>query len=311
MSKDIEINITNIYFKKAINKKIDDKDPEIIAWERIDNDGFDYQLMHSFPSVGDNIKKKKFFAVKDYERALFFNKGQLVGVLKGGIYKIEKKARVKGTQIVWIDSSLIEIPWGIPQSAGIPTKDGYMVGLFGDLKLKITDVKTFYNDIIAGKTEWRVQDLKLWIITLLHTSLRDIFKKYEAKRILLEERERVLNLIISNVTEEFLRYGLELETINIIGVKAPEGIDNLYNQAKIKTEILSESKTFNIENLLREKKDCEERIKNLKRKLKQQQDLLLEDRITQEKYEVKKKKIQSFIEETEQEILKLEEKINN
>ncbi len=280
-------------FKKIKDKKFKDYDPEIIAWQRETKEGLETPLMYLFPQPGDNIKEKKFFAVKDYEKTLFYNKGELIGVLGGGVYELEKKARIKGTEIVWIDTSFTEIPWGIPQSEGIPTKDGYIVGLYGDLKLKISDVKVFYNDVVAGTKIWTVQNLKEWIVSLMHTSLRDIFKTYTAKSILLEDRERVINLITSKVTEEFLRYGLELETLNVIGIKAPDDAEKLFKEDKERIEYFA-----------KQKKNLQKRIEELKNKLKEQQDLLLKDKITQQDYNKKKKQIQMFIDEVQDELKK-------
>jgi len=280
-------------FKKIKDKKFKDYDPEIIAWQRETKEGLETPLMYLFPQLGDNIKEKKFFAVKDYEKTLFYNKGELIGVLGGGVYELDKKARIKGTEIVWIDTSFTEIPWGIPQSEGIPTKDGYIVGLYGDLKLKISDVKMFYNDVVAGTKIWTIQNLKEWIISLLHTSLRDIFKTYTAKSILLEDRERVINLITSKVTEEFLRYGLELETLNVIGIKAPDDAEKLFKEDKERIEYFA-----------KQKKNLQKRLEELKNKLKEQQDLLLKDKITQLDYNKKKKQIQMFIDEIQDELKK-------
>ncbi|MFX1257788.1 MAG: SPFH domain-containing protein [Promethearchaeota archaeon] len=284
-------------FKEIKGKKLKDQDPEIIAWRREEKGALSTPLMHSFPQPGDTIKNKKFFAVKDYEKTLFYNKGELIGVLGGGVYELDKKARIKGTEIVWIDTSLNEIPWGIPQTEGIPTKDGYVVGLYGDLKLKINDVKTFYNDVVGGTKMWIVQDLKKWIIGLLHTSLRDIFKNYNAKNIILEDRERVVNLITSKITEEFLRYGLELETFNVIGIKAPDDTQELFKTDKYRADYLA-----------RQRKDIQGRIEELKNKLKEQQNLLLKDNITQEDYDKKKKQIQVFIDEAQEELRRIDEK---
>lgn len=280
-------------FKEIKDKKFKDHDSEIIAWQRESKEGLETPLMYLFPQPGDNIKEKKFFAVKDYEKTLFYNKGELIGVLGGGVYELEKKARIKGTEIVWIDTSFTEIPWGIPQSEGIPTKDGYIVGLYGDLKLKISDVKVFYNDVVAGTKIWTIQNLKEWIVSLMHTSLRDIFKTYNAKSIILEDRERVINLITSKVTEEFLRYGLGLETLNVIGIKAPDDAEKLFKEDKEKI------KYFN-----KQKKNLHTRIEELKNKLKEQQDLLLKDKITQQEYNKKKKQIQMFIDEVQDELKK-------
>lgn len=281
-------------FKEIKGKKFKDYDPEIIAWQRETKEGLETPLMYFYPQPGDNIKEKKFFAVKDYEKTLFYNKGELIGVFGGGIYELDKKARIKGTEIVWVDTSFTEIPWGIPQSEGIPTKDGYIIGLYGDLKLKISDTKVFYNDVVAGTKIWTVQDLKQWIITLLQTSLRDVFKIYKAKSIILEDRERVINLITAKVTEEFLRYGLELETFNVIGIKAPDNAEKLFKEDKERIEYFS-----------KQKQDLQTRIEDLKIKLKEQQDLLLKEKITQEEYDKKKNQIQMFIEEAQDELKKL------
>jgi len=285
-------------YREIEGKKFKDKDPEIISWQREDKGVLETPIMYSFPQPGDNIKNKKYFAVKDYEKTLFYNKGELIGVLSGGVYELDKSARIKGTEIVWIDTSLTEIPWGIPQSKGIPTKEGYIIGLYGDLKLKISNVKMFYNNVVAGTKVWKIQDLKEWIISLLHTSLRDIFKSYTAKSIILEDRERVINQVISKVTEEFLKYGLDLETFNVIGIKAPED-----------TEILFEQDKDRVEYFTKQKKDLQNRIEELKSKLKEQQDLLLKDETTREDYEKKKQQIQMFIDEAQEELKKIEDKI--
>lgn len=309
MSKDIEINILNVYFKEIEGKKFKDDDPEIIAWQRIERENFKTSLLYSFPQPGDRIKDKKYFAVKDYERALFYNQGTLVDILRGGIYELDKKARIKGTEIVWIDTSLIEIPWGIPKKHGLPTKDGVTIGLFGDLKLKISDVKTFYNEIVAGKKEWVIQDLKNWIMSLLHTSLRDIFKSYNVKQVILEDRERVINLITSKITEEFLSYGLELETFNIIGIKTPEDIQEVLDQDKEKMKVMSQVSRGNLEDLILQKEELQLRMKELKDKIKELQDKLLRDEINSEEYGKKKKQIDLFIEETEQDLNKIDNQL--
>jgi len=310
MSKDVKINVLNVYFKEIKGKKFKDEDPEIIAWQREDRGNLDTSLLYFFPQPGDKIKDKKYFAVKDYERALFYNQGAFVNVLRGGIYKLEKKARIKGTEIVWIDTSLLNIPWGIPLKNGIPTKDGCMVGLHGDLKLSIQNTKTFYSDIVAGKKEWTVQDLKDWIMSLLHTSLRDIFKKYSVKYIILEERERVINQITAKVTEEFLRYGLELESFNIIGSKTTEDVQKLLEQDKEKSIAVAQVCKDVLDDLIQNKNDLQIRIKELDAKKKALQDNLLNNEITQTEYENKKHQIEIFINETQEELKKIDEVIS-
>ncbi|MHA1458452.1 MAG: SPFH domain-containing protein [Promethearchaeota archaeon] len=254
-------------YKEWKGKVVVDVNPEIISWQRGDTGSKNDRILYIFPQPGDNIKDKKFFAVKDYEKALFYNKGELVGVLGGGVYELEKKAKIKGTEIVWIDTSFIDIQWGIPQSNGIPTKDGIFIGLHGDLRLKIYDVKLFYTDVVAGKGAWGVENLKEWIMSLLNSSLRDIFKNHQAKQVVLEERERVINLVIAKISEEFMRYGLELETLNIIGVKASEGTEKLFEVEKERGKISNEIEILRLKKELEaQKMDLESTKKAYKRK---------------------------------------------
>jgi regulator of protease activity HflC (stomatin/prohibitin superfamily) len=295
---------------KEVKKKIKDLDPEVISWQREDKIHLEVPLLYIFPQPGDKIKDKKYFAVKNYEKALFYNKGEMIGVLGGGIYELDKNARIKGTEIVWVDATINEVPWGIAQSEGLPTKDGYIVGLYGNIKLRINDAKIFYNDIVAGKKNWMLRDLKDWIMSLLHTSLRDIFKKYNAKEIILEERERVINLITSKISEEFTKYGLEIEAFNIIGIKPPEDIESLYSSEKEKTETLVELSKMELEKIKEQKIEIQNRIKELKAKLKGIQDQLIDNKITNEQFEAKKEQIQKFLNDKEEELKKVNQLIS-
>ena len=60
-----------IFYRIIEGQKPKDNDPKIIAWQRKSQKGVNAALIYSFPQAEDNIKDKKFFAVKDYEKALF------------------------------------------------------------------------------------------------------------------------------------------------------------------------------------------------------------------------------------------------
>ncbi|TXT63149.1 MAG: hypothetical protein BAJALOKI1v1_780012 [Promethearchaeota archaeon] len=240
-------------FKRAKNITYQDQDPRIIAWHRNDQ-GPDTAIMHIFPQPKDTMKNKEFFAVKEYEKALFYSKGELVGIIGGGIYELDKKTKIKGTEIVWIDVSLNEIPWGIPQSSGIPSKNGIIVGVHGDLKFRISDIKTFYQDVVAGGKIWTKRDIQLWIRGLLRTSLRDVLKNLDAKEILLENREHIHLTMLSKLTEEFLTYGLELENFNILGIQPPDDMDSLYTLEQEKSKYAEELELLNLKKELEAKK---------------------------------------------------------
>lgn len=285
---------------KLWKKNKDDEDSdEIISWKREDKELLERPIIYSYPQLGDNIENKEAFAVRDYERALFYNKGELIDSLAGGVYELDKEDKITGTEIVYVDTSFIEIPWGIPLKNGVPSRDKFKIGLYGDLKLRISDVKKFYNDVVAGKKDWTVQVLKDWILSLLWTSIRDIFKNYLARQIIREERERVINLVASKVTEEFIQYGLQFESFNILGEKPEEG-----------ALAVDEACRDDIKKCIEEKETIQDRIDKLKKDLDGLQDKLLDSEITQAEYDEKEKLITGFIAAKENELESIQKKIS-
>jgi membrane protease subunit (stomatin/prohibitin family) len=291
-------------YKKIEDRQFKDRDPEVIAWQKDARGELDSPLLYSFPQPGSNIKKVRYFAVRDYEKVLFYNKGTLIGDISSGIYELSKDARIKGTQIVWIHIAKIQIPWGIPIRNGIPTKEGYEVGCHGNIEVRISDPETFYNTIVAGKKEWIVQDLKNWIMSLLHSSLRDIFKNYNLKQIKLEDRERVINLVKSKVAEEFSEYGLQLDSFNIIKIIVPENLQEVVDHDTDKALIVTQTKKDDLDDLISQKQNFQERINELNERINTLQDDLLDGQLSQEEFDNKKQQTHKFISE-------LQEKINN
>lgn len=290
-------------YREIKEKKFEPHKSDMISWEREDKPGVVNEIIHIYPQPKDDIKKKKYFIVKDYEKVLFYNKAELVDVLGGGVYELDKKDKMKGLELVWIDTSFIKIQWGITQTEGIPTKDGVFIGLHGDLNLKITSPKIFYHDVVAGCKNWNIEDLKNWIKGLMHTSLRDIFKNYTAKEVLLEDRERVLNQSSSKMVEELLRYGLELDSINVLGIKAPEGTEKLFRVEREKAKLLDdreilkakaelEAESSKIESSKEVQVLIKQKIEKLREKLNQFDDMLAADKISKEIYETRVKRIE-------------------
>ena len=206
-----------------------DRFPSIISWPKDDSKDQNSQLIYCFPKQNDNIKKAKFFNVKEHERALYLKHGELIAELSGGTYELEKKSRVKGTEIIWFNTSMHQILWGIPEKNGIPSRDGFLFGMFGDLKLHIYNVSIFYKFVLGGSKEWTIQQMKDWIISLFYVVLRDIFKEFDISEIFQESREIIMNKVISKVCDEMNLYGLELDAFNILGFKIPENAKEILN----------------------------------------------------------------------------------
>ncbi|OLS12731.1 MAG: hypothetical protein RBG13Loki_3653 [Promethearchaeota archaeon CR_4] len=286
------------------------QDSEIIAWSRDGENESNPLIMYIFPKTGDNIKQKRYFAVKDYEKALFYDRGQLCGEFAGGVYTLNKESRVKGTEIIWFNTAMIPIPWGIPENAGIPTKDGFLIGLFGDLKLRISNVGTFFTDLVGGGREWNVQDLKNWIKGVLHTSLRDIFQNLTLTAILAESRERIANAMLAKITDDFLHYGLTLESFNILGFKYPPDAQPILDLPK--REALEYAQVQDETRIQRaqHRQNVQERINELNTDIHSLEDGYIAGAIDNDTYESKKIALSNLLHELETELEKLQNREN-
>ena len=152
-----------------------------------------------------------------------------------------------------------------------------------------------------------VQNLKEWINTLLLTSLRDIIKSYSLEQFKLEDRERIISKITAKVAEGFSGFGLSLETFNVIGLEAPEGYVNL-EPIKSITRAIDDKDDF--DQLIIKKQNLNERIKELEGNIKKLEDDLLNDVISEDKFNEKIKLTKQFIAEAEAELEKINESIS-
>ena len=192
----------------------------------------------------------------------------------------------------------------IADTEGIITQDGFKIGIYGDLKIRISNVKTFYIDIVGGRQEWTLSKLKDWIKGLLHTSFRDIFKIYPLNGILRENRETVINKVIAKISVEFSKYGLDMESCNILGIKTPESAQKILDQQKDSTLLSNEIIATKQDFQMKDQKETLIRISNLKKKLQELQDNLIDGTINEDEFQRKSRQIQQFIEQAEQQLCK-------
>ena len=274
----------------------------IVEWIRTDLSGMNKPLIKRYPQIGEKISKIKGFAVKEHEKAILLKNGEFISEMESGTYELDKQTRKPGTEIIWIDTTMHDFPWGISQLNGIRTKDGFLIGLFGELKLHIIKPASFYKYVVGGSKNWNKGALKDWIKSLLHTSLRDIYQEYNLLDIFKECRESILNRITGKIIDEFYTYGIILDSFNVLGYKTPEEADKLINTEQtttvLKTEINLKSGIHKVE----EYDIIYNRIKSLKKRIADLQDQLLENAISKEEYKEKKNILTVFIHDSETEL---------
>ena len=292
----------------GILKKIGEKlvgTEGLIVWERSDSTE-NRSLVYRIPNnkIPDMRKVEK-FGVRDYERALVFNSGQLTSILEGGVYEIEKAHRNTATEIVFVDNGIFDFSWGIPffQSM-IMTSEMIKVGMNGSLKLKVVDYSAFIQKVVAYKKDFTDEVVKEFITSLLVTSLRDIVKKYTLKNLVQSNREDIKALSVTKVSQEFKLYGLELISNDILGFAFDPEVQLQVDQ------ILQE--TLGDVSKLREEKDrLSESINSMKKQLEKLEDDYASGSIEDEEFEKRESRIKKILQSREEELTKIQSKIDD
>ncbi|MHA1674695.1 MAG: SPFH domain-containing protein [Promethearchaeota archaeon] len=272
------------------------------SWERDITQGMETSLIKRFPNSVETLSNTKAFCVKEHERAILLRLGEFVSEMESGTYELDKQARKPGTEVIWIDTTIHQMPWGLPQTNGLQTKDGFVIGLYGDLKISIAKPVSFYKNVVGGAPKWQVMDLKQWIKGILHTSLRDIYGGYNLLEIFKEEREAIKNRVSSKLVEEFYNYGLVLETFNVLGYKSPPSAQQYIESTQTTTMLQNEMQQKNQIRNVADREQLADRITSLKSQLRELQDKLINNQITKEEFKEKRNLLTLFLDETKVEL---------
>ena len=243
------------------------------------------------------------FGVRDFERCLFYNSGQLQSVLEGGLYELNKEARNKATEIVWVDIGLILLKWGISYLQGIIiTKDGIKVGMNGTIRIKVSEPSAFITRVVSYQKNFSDEVIREWLTSLLSTVLKDIVKRYSVEEFVKTDREDVILLARTKMSKEFQIYGIELVSIDITGYVWPpenttqisELLQNKFSQATKDTA----KKSQEVERL-------EQLIQETKIKLEQLQNDWADAKMTDEEYEAREKRFKKLLTDREEQLTNL------
>ncbi|MHA1251409.1 MAG: SPFH domain-containing protein [Candidatus Helarchaeota archaeon] len=273
---------------KIMNKKIGISKDKIVSWRHETFNDVDINEKHlrrkitwKIPDINNprysNIKKIDYFSVKDYESAVFLNKGEIIDILKGGLYQLVKSAKVEGTEIVWIDSREIQLPFGIALNSNLlRTSDGFQLGMFFYITLKISDARKFVSKI-SGASIFTGEDLRNSVKNIIEIALSDIINSYRLIDLPNISQNKLAAEVMVNIYDQLYERGIKVIGFGPVrfnySVEAKSVIE-LPKRDVIRTTI----KVDTIKELSTQDEIEKIKLEILKRKLKRERELELEKR---------------------------------
>ncbi len=166
----------------------------------------------------DSFRNIDGFVVKDYEHVVLLHQGSIVGIADSGIFELQKKSKSPGTEIIWITKREIEIKWGSPS---VYTADQALIGCYGSARVRIVNPRSFVKNVIADQAKYDLKELKSWIKHTLISTIKTALSNYNLSE-LYSKRKSISLKVRREINPEFTRWGLELLTLDILGLKIPK-----------------------------------------------------------------------------------------
>jgi len=203
-----------------------DQADNTLIWERnYEKDAADRDMIYRFPNpTYPNFEGVDNIGVRDYEVAMYYQNGSYVGQLNGGLYKIENDAKTKATEVVWFDPGVVKLTWGISYFGGMAptTSDGFSLGGSGDISIQIDDPQALITNVITGKPDFTSKDFNELLESIIITSFRDVVNTYDLRSFLISDRDSFNRRMKTVVTDQFKRYGIRIDSVQVLNVAHPK-----------------------------------------------------------------------------------------
>ncbi|MHA1733118.1 MAG: SPFH domain-containing protein [Promethearchaeota archaeon] len=186
-------------------------------------------------------EKKKLvgFSVREYETCVLLQNGRLMGLVPSGLWELDKKVQIPGTELIWVNTTDFKVRWGV---GNIYTKNLVQVGAHGELVLKVDDPQNFVMNLVAQKKAVERDQIEEFLLNNVTAVLKNHFSEYEMEG-LIKERERFITVARAKLQDTFSRWGLKLVNLEVMGWNFPPEFEQLSRElwemksSSIKTDV--------------------------------------------------------------------------
>jgi len=222
-------------------------EPKIAMWNHEKNRGITWRIpdLNSPHEELQNIMKLDGFVIKEYEHAVVLRGGKLYASIPSGVYKLAKKAKLPGTEIIWIDKRQFKTNWGSPD---LFTREGIKIGMHGITILRVDDPVKFVVNVLSAKRTFTEEDVKDWVRETVVNVLRSVLGNFPIEKAL-TERDLLIASIRAKARELFAQWGIELISLEVLGFNVPPEYEEIALRAGLE-EYKARRKILRSENLM-------------------------------------------------------------
>lgn len=168
-------------------------------------------------------EKIEAFTVREHENAILLQMGRSMGLVPSGLWEIDKKMRVPGTEVIWVDTTDFKVRWGMGNAY---TSDNIKVGAHGEMVLHVSDANLFVSKVVSSKKTVERDQIEEFILGQINAVLRTHFHDYTIEK-MLGERETFQNVARAKLYETFSQWGLEMVNLEVLGYNLPPEFDQM------------------------------------------------------------------------------------
>lgn len=213
---------------------------DVIEWTDDSQD----TMVYRFNRQGNEIKYGAKLTVRESQMAVFVNEGVIADILSPGIYELETKNIPILTNLQHWDHGFnspfkaevyfistkrfIDLKWGTKNPIMLRDPEFDMVRLraFGTYEIRISDSKTFLNEIVGTDGHFTTDEVEDQLTNLIVSKFATIMGKDETAVLdLAVNYEKFGSYITEHIAPDFEEYGLELVRMLVENISLPEEVE--------------------------------------------------------------------------------------
>ena len=218
---------------------------DIIQWTE-DDDG---TLAWRFPVADMEIQYGASLTVRQSQIAVFVNEGKVADVFGPGMYKLTTQtipvltylknwdklfeSPFKSDVYFFSTRQQIDQKWGTPQPITIRDKDFGAVRLraFGNYNFRVADPKLFHTEISGTRERYTTADLEGQLRGLVLQNISNAIASSNIAFLDLAANQLAFaQALVTQLTPEFAKIGLQLDGMTVQNVSLPEELQKILDQ---------------------------------------------------------------------------------